>query len=164
MKVKTTNYKDRLIYDKGTHRWSLYGEVIKNYIPEISRYGDQVNLQEELDQQSELLYDWIYSQIPKTNINYIEYLLAKDENRCLKAIYEALSQILLSDLQNNITQGRLNLGINFKTGLGMDKSLLRESLITENVKMKIENIPGNILTSRNLNVYLDENRYERFDY
>lgn len=164
MKTKITEYKDRLIYDKGTHRWSLDGETISKYVPEIVRYGDQIVLQEELDLQSELLYDWIFSNIPNSNIQFVEYLLAKDEKRCLKAIYEALLQILLSDLQNNISQGRLNLGINFKTGLGMDKKLLRESLITENVKMKIENIPGNIFTSRNLNIYLDENRYERWDY
>jgi hypothetical protein len=163
MKYKTTNYSDRLIYDKGTHRFSLDAEWVEANVKDINRYSTDVQLQEELDAQSELLYDWIYSSIPLSNINYVEYILAKNEV-CIKPIYEALYLILLSDLQGNTTQARFYLGINFKSNNALDKETIRASLLTENVKMKIENIPGNLLTTRSFGVILPKDRYERWDY
>lgn len=163
MNYKTTNIEDRLVYDKGTHRFSLYAERMIELLPELSMYGDVSNLQVELDNQSELLYKWIYNQIPNGNIPYVELILATNKS-CLEYIYSALYEILKGDLHSGNAQARLNLGVNYKTGLVMDKNDLRESLITESVKMKIENIPGNLLTSRSFNIYLSQDRYERWDY
>lgn len=163
MKYKNTDISERLIYDKGTHRFSLDSEWVENNVKDIMRYSSDIQLQDELDAQSELLYDWIYSVIPQSNIPFVEYILATDK-RCLKPIYEALYLILLSDLQGNTTQARLYLGINFKSNSSLDKETIRASLLTENVKMKIENIPGNLLTSRSFNNYMPKDRYERWDY
>ena len=79
IKVKKTNFLDRMIYDKGTHRFSLDAEEIQKYIPELDHYNGELDLQEELDKQSEVLYNWIYSMIPNSNILYVEYVLAKEE-------------------------------------------------------------------------------------
>lgn len=162
VKTKTTNFLDRMIYDKGTHRFSLYAEEIQKYIPELNHYNGELDLQEELDKQSEVLYNWIYSMIPSSNIDYVEYVLAKDE-RCLSHIYEALHEILLSDLYSNSMASRFNLGVNPKGSI-IDKEVIRDSIITEEAKKRIENIPGNLLTSRSFNIRLPEDRYERWDY
>lgn len=89
MKYKETDISERLIYDKGTHRFSLDSEWVENNVSDVNRYSNDIKLQDELDLQSELLYDWIYSMIPQKNIPFVEYILAKDE-RCLKPMYEAL--------------------------------------------------------------------------
>lgn len=92
---------DMLTYDPKRHRYYLNPDSVGEH-----PYRDEVELVKNLKAQSGNLYSWIYSQMPKFNRNYAEYVLAcAGEYRealylALQACYEADIKSGYSDLKN----------------------------------------------------------------
>ena len=155
-----------MIYNSTKHRWELQIEDAEELGDVISQYGSLSNFERQLKLQSMVVYNYIYSCIPRENKDFIEYLLAKDPS-FKEGMQEALMAQLMYDLASGGNDVVNQIGIDFKTGgSGVPRSRQIQSQVSPLVRQILENINSdfNIFYLGDYRVRMEDDRYEKRGY
>lgn len=157
------NITNMMTYDKATHRFTLIPQYCSDIANLSEVYADQNSIQKTLNSISRTIYNWIYSRVPVSNKNYIEYLLAKHPD-CILAVYEAMKSQLEADVSSGYNDIKNQPAINFQTGMNIDRNDIKRNLVCIEAQNILESCSYNFLYAGDLGIRLPENRYELYEY
>lgn len=152
-------------YDKTNHRWSLEVEDCATVGDVKGIYGGEEKANIKLAKQSATVYRYIYNRIPGGNHDIIELTLAKD-TRFLQPFKEALLAQLQYDISSGGDSVDKQVGLDFKSGMSISRSLMRERQVAIETIEILEQPIGdmNLLYAGDYGIRLSDTRYADYDY
>lgn len=155
--------KDYMNYDKDNHRYVLVAKNCSDIANLSEVYSDFNTIEKTLKSISRTIYNWIYSRVPFSNKNYIEYLLATHKD-CIRVIYGAMIAQLEADIASGYNDIKNQPAINFQTGMNVGRDEIKKNLVCIEAQNILESCSFNIFYAGDLGVRMPSNRYELYEY
>lgn len=146
-----------LIYDYKRHRYYLNEDCL-----DANPYKDSTELTKNLKNQSNNLYSWIYSRIPRFSKNYAEYVLATSDDY-KDAIRDALLACFEADIKSGYAEIK-NYAGNVEQGSFIPDREIIEKLVPVEAKIALEKVGGDNIFYRGYYPDMEQDRYERYQY
>lgn len=158
---KNDNY---MVYNKLTHRYILTSNVITELGGDEVYDFDQKKRDRVLKDVSNSVYNFIYSRTHSNNRNYIEYILATNEE-ARELIKQAMISQLSADIESGVNDIKKIAPVNPQTY----QTINRDEIARNMVCVECENIIAsfgliNLLYAGDYGYRLPSNRYEIWGY